>query len=251
MDLGTGALLTVGLGLGLGGLCKGATGMGLPMVALPFMATFLGLPHSIAILTLPVLVTNGWQVWQHRDRRDGCCFLFSLVSLALVGLVVGTLFLKTAPSAGLKLLFGLILASYVVLRIARPAIDHGGRVGRLAPAVGLLSGLLQGATGIAAPVLATWLHALRLDRDRYVFAISTVYLLFGLFQLPVLMMAGLVNRGVIIESAFALVPVMASMPLGSVIGRRLGQATFEAIVLVVIAAMALRFVWEGLAGTAA
>jgi uncharacterized membrane protein YfcA len=69
----------VAAALGLGGFVKGATGMGLPLVSVPALAAYLGVPHTLAILTVPLIVTNGWQVWRYFADRGGpgswfaCC----------------------------------------------------------------------------------------------------------------------------------------------------------------------------------
>ena len=40
--------------------------MGLPLVAVPFMAGFLGAEHAIVVMQIPGLVSNVWLVWRHR-----------------------------------------------------------------------------------------------------------------------------------------------------------------------------------------
>ena len=59
-------VLTIGIALVVGGFVKGATGTGLPMVAVPVMAAFIGVPHAVAVMAIPILATNLWLVWSHR-----------------------------------------------------------------------------------------------------------------------------------------------------------------------------------------
>ena len=60
MEFGTDlySLSIIGLGLALGAFVKGLTGMGLPLVAVPFMASFLGAEHAIVVMQIPGLVSN-------------------------------------------------------------------------------------------------------------------------------------------------------------------------------------------------
>ena len=51
-------LLIIAVALGVGGATKGLTGLGLPMVAVPVMAGFLGVERAVLIMILPVLVLN-------------------------------------------------------------------------------------------------------------------------------------------------------------------------------------------------
>ena len=59
-------ILMMALALGGGGLVKGATGMGLPIVALPILATFLNVPHAVAVVCIVAIFTNAWQAWHFR-----------------------------------------------------------------------------------------------------------------------------------------------------------------------------------------
>lgn len=241
-------LLVVTLALGAGGLCKGATGVGLPLIALPILASFLGVPHAIAILTLPVVAANAWQVWVHRARWGSTHFLPALLASAVVGLVAGTVFMTVVPPAILKLTLGGMIVTYIVTRLLRPAFGLSAVTGqRFAPAVGLLAGAVQGSTGVSSPVLATFVHALRLDRNSYILAISTVFLLFGLLQLPALFVADLVTWGVLLESAFALLPVAALMPVGSYLARQLRREVFDCLLLLMLGLMTCNLLYGAIA----
>ena len=50
--------LLMGLALAAGAVVKGATGMGLPLVALPVLTTFFGLQHAVGLMVIPLIVTN-------------------------------------------------------------------------------------------------------------------------------------------------------------------------------------------------
>jgi hypothetical protein len=47
-----------------GGLIKGTLGVGLPLFAVPVMSLFISSTQAIALVSVPVLVSNIWQVWQ-------------------------------------------------------------------------------------------------------------------------------------------------------------------------------------------
>lgn len=48
--------------LAAGAVVKGATGMGLPLIALPVLTSAFGLQHAVGLMTIPLIVTNVWQV---------------------------------------------------------------------------------------------------------------------------------------------------------------------------------------------
>ena len=55
------------VGLAFAGLAKGATGMGLPLVATPILASVFGPRMAVVIVTIPIFVSNslllaqGWR----------------------------------------------------------------------------------------------------------------------------------------------------------------------------------------------
>ena len=240
----------ISLALGIGALCKGATGMGLPLIAVPVLASFLGLPHAIAVLTVPNLVSNVWQLWSHRSEWTSMPFLPRLLAGGLIGIIGGTVLLKFAPARALELALGSILALYLALRITRPQFGLSSKASMNAsPGAGLIAGALQGATGIASPALVTFLHAMRLKRESFILAISSSFLLFGCVQLPSLAVMGLLTWPRLVESVVALVPVLLLMPVGAFLARRTGQSVFDRLVLAFIAVMSVRFITGGLGWT--
>ncbi|MFW6076582.1 MAG: sulfite exporter TauE/SafE family protein, partial [Hyphomicrobiales bacterium] len=207
------ALVIITVGLGLGAVCKGATGIGLPLIALPILAASFGVPHAIAILALPVIAANGWQVWRYRSQWTVVAFLPRLLLGGILGIVAGTAILKATPPQAAVLALGVLLTGYIVFRLLRPNFALPLARGRqFAPSTGFAAGAMQGVTGICGPVLITFLHSLRLSRETFIFAISTIFLALSVTQLPALAVAGLIPWIALAESAFALLPVLLFMP---------------------------------------
>lgn len=234
------AYLTITVALACGALVKGATGMGLPLVALPFLVAVFGLQHSIGILLIPILVTNAWQLYRFRGSRTqpGTAFLPPFLLGGAVGVAIGTWLLVMAPERYLLIGLGVLLLGYVVLRLTRPAFVITDRMGRVAsmPAGGG-AGLLQGATGISAPIGVTFIHAMKLGRDVHVFAVSAMFLLFAVVQLLALAGSGVMQPEWYLHGLFALVPVALFMPVGQWLGGKLSAVTFDRMILVFLGLM--------------
>ncbi|HVV92116.1 MAG TPA: sulfite exporter TauE/SafE family protein [Hyphomicrobiales bacterium] len=240
-------LLWIAVALSAGSIVKGATGMGLPMVALPILASFLGVPHAIAVMSLPILLSNAWQVWQHRHGIRGLGFLPWLLAMSVVGIAVGTYLLTALPAKTLSLVLAVMVLSYIGLRLARPDFALPLAVARaMAPAVGFGAGTLQGATGVSAPITITFVNALRMPRAEQVAALSCIFLLPTLFQFPALWFAGVLTPGRLVESALALIPVVVLMPVGARLGRRLSREWFDRIILGILGFIACELLVRGL-----
>lgn len=244
-------LALIGLALGAGAVVKGATGMGLPIVAMPMLAAAFGVAHAIAVLTVPLIVTNAWQVWQHRSHAGGAGFLARLLAAGAVGIGIGTWLLTAVPERGLSLALGLLIVAYVGLQVVHADFRLSGEAGRgLAPVAGIAAGMLQGATGISSPIGVTFVHSMRLEREAHVFAVSAMFLLFSLTQLPALAVAGIMSWSHLVEGAIALVPVLALMPLGAWLGRALSRRTFDRAILALLAILAVELIWKSIDGAA-
>lgn len=242
-----GELLLVAVALGIGALSKGALGLGLPLLALPLMASFFSLPQAIAVLTVPIIFSNVWQIWQYRAQFPRIPFLPSLAVGGLIGLAIGTAILKYVHPQILEIALGLVLIAYVVLRLARPEmVVQSSAVSWLSPTIGVASGTVQGATGITSPLLVTFLHPLGLPREAFILALSAMFLLFAAAQIPALAVAGLLELEWLAQGLFAVVPVALIMPLGSAAAKRCGQKVFDRTLLVFIVLMGIRFLAVGL-----
>ena len=238
--------LIIALGLGAGALCKGVTGMGLPMFAVPVLASFFGIPQAVAIMAVPIIVTNSWQIYHYRSHAGSIDFLPHMAAGGVVGICLGTLFLKTAPGALLEIVFGLLLLSYVALRLVHPSLQMSLATGkRLAAPTSTAAGILQGAVGMAGPVLLTFLNSLRLERGVFIHSISVVFLSYAVVQLAALTVAGLMTGETLLQGLFALLPIAMVMPLGMALGRRISARAFDRVMMVFLVVIALRFLARG------
>jgi uncharacterized membrane protein YfcA len=221
--------------------------MGLPMIAVPVLATYFGVPHAAAVMTVPIIVTNSWQLWRFRGFRDGTRFLPIYLAASVPGVAAGTWLLVALPERHLSVGLGLMVLTYIGLRLARPDLVLGEKAAeRLAPGAGFLAGGLQGASGVSAPITLTFVHALRLPRETYIFAVSTMFLVATLVQVPALALSGVMTGRVFLESVAALVPVLLMMPAGAALGRRMNRESFDRLLAALLLALGLSLLWKGL-----
>ena len=241
------SLALIALALGGGGLVKGITGMGMPLVAVPVLAAFVGVPHAVAVMVVPILVTNIIQMWTYWSFRQGASFLPLFLGAGAVGIVLGTWLLVELPERALSLGVAAMVVLYILLRVLRPDVRLGGGAAQwLATPAGVAAGALQGATGIAGPVAATFMHAMRIEREPYVFAASAMFLLFALVQLPSLVVAGIMTWRIMLEGALAVVPALIMMSVGGWLARFLKPQTFDRIILGLLAVIALQLLAKAL-----
>ena len=231
--------------VGAGAISKGATGMGMPLIAIPFLASSLGLQHAIAVLLIPILVSNATQLYRFRHARHEArlSFLPPMLVTCAIGVAGGTWFLTATPERGLEVTLGTLLLAYLALRLSKPHFVVGPeaatRWGKLA---GLGAGLLHGATGISAPIGVTFIHAMRFARDTHVYAVSAMFLVLAVVQAPALAIAGVLRLDWLAQGVFALIPTFLMMPVGQWLAGKLSPAAFDKMILVFLGLIGLKMV---------
>jgi uncharacterized membrane protein YfcA len=237
--------LVMALALAAGAVVKGATGMGLPLVALPVLTAAFGLTHAMGVMVVPLIVTNAWQVWRFRAeaRSDRMAFLPAFLVAGIFGIVGGVWLLTNLPERVLIASLGVILIAYVALRLAKPHITLSPTAAkRFGPLAGAGGGVLQGATGISAPIGVTFIHAMSFDRDAHVYAVSAMFLVYGVAQLPAMWFAGAMHPQWLLEGALALIPILLFMPLGQAIAGKLSRKAFDRLILTFLGLIGLKMV---------
>lgn len=241
-------LILGALGLALGGVLKGATGAGAPILAVPLLAMFYDVPLAVALFTLPSLLSNLWQGWRFRAHQLGPGLTWGFALAGAAGAGVGSAILVSLPSDLLLLGVAGAVFLYIAFRLARPdwVLDLGLAT-RLATLAGFSGGVLQGAVGISAPISISFLNATRMERPAFIATISLFFAAMSLVQIPLLAAWGVLTPLRFGLSALAIVPLVAAMPLGAWLARHMSKEFFDRLILLLLALIALRLVISALA----
>ena len=237
------------LALFMGGVLKGATGAGAPIVAVPLLSVLYNVPFAIVTLLLPSLFSNAWQMWHYRREVQSRAFVAAWSLAAVVGVTAGSFLLVYLPSDYLLATVSGSVFLYIAFRLAHPQWVLPRPIANLivVPA-GALGGILQGAAGISAPVSITFLSAMRMRREEFMATISTFFFAMTVVQVPVLAGLGVMNLERSLISLAACLPLFGAMPVGAALARRISREGFEKIMLAILAVMALRLIFEAVTG---
>ena len=113
--LGAAAIAACVAGMIAGGTVKGIVGIGLPLVSLPIIASFIPVHKAIALLVLPSFATSVWQTF------DGGLFAVSVRRLwpMLAGIAAGTWvsvgLLAKIDVQSMYLVLGIIIGTYATI----------------------------------------------------------------------------------------------------------------------------------------
>ena len=165
----------------LGGVVKGALGMGFPIVATPLLTLVLGPETAVVGIVVPSLMMNVAQAWQGRRflaATDPVVRLLvpTLVTIVL-GTVVGAYLLVTLPARAIAAVVGVSVMLYAIVSLRSAAVAvpprHLRSIGIL---VGFASGVLGGATGFFGLPLIVLFSSLTLDKAKLPALVSIVLL---------------------------------------------------------------------------
>ncbi len=236
-----GEILLVAVCLAIGGVLKGATGAGAPILAVPALAAMFDVRFAIAVMVMPNILTNAWQAWRFHENLPAKRFVIRFVAGGMAGVCAGTWLLAMVPAEKLSILVALAVLGYVVIRLAKPHWKiEMGRAEALALPAGIAGGFLQGASGLSAPISLTFLNAMRLDRSAFIATISLFFTTFGAVQVIALTASHLFSGTDFLYSMLAMLPIWAAMPLGANLARRMPPVIFDRFILVLLIALALK-----------
>lgn len=232
----------------LAGVVKGVIGMGLPTVAMGLLAVAMPPAEAAALLVIPSLVTNLWQLLAGPALAVLVRRLWSMMAGVIVGTVAGAGIL-VGNVAGLATVgLGGALVAYALVGLVGVKIALARRrEGWLAPVVGVATGLVTGATGVFVLPAVPYLQAIGLEKEELVqalglsFTVSTVALALGLLRVDAWQV------GSIWLSLLALVPALCGMWLGQGLRGRIPAATFRRVFFAGLLMLGLYLMLRGIA----
>jgi uncharacterized membrane protein YfcA len=241
------SLNIIGLGLALGAFVKGLTGMGLPLVAVPFMAGFLGAEHAIVVMQIPGLVSNVWLVWRHRREAKAAPIRYDMILPACALTVVGVWFLDVMDDRIIILLLAGAVACFLALLLFNPSFRLDGLIGKICtPIASMVGGFVQGAAGVSGPLFSTLILSFRLPKEAYVFYNGLVFGLFNTVQIIAMLSLGMFTTQRFLEGCLALIPLFVFQFVGMRVMGYASPKVFTGAVVAVIVVMEIKLVWEGL-----
>lgn len=232
----------------LAGFVKGVIGLGLPTIAVGILGVVMAPAQAAALLVVPNLVTNGWQIATGPKLATTLRRLGPMLAAICVGTWAGAGLLQQQKDGTATLWLGLALVLYALvgLKAAKLRVPAHWE-GWLGPVIGLTTGVVTAATGVFVLPAVPYLQALGFDKDELVqalgisFIVSTLALSFGLIG------AGALNGSVAWQSLLALAPALIGMGAGQFIRNRISPATFKVCFFAGLLALGAYLCWRSLA----
>ncbi len=227
--------------ISLGSWIKGLTGMGLPLFAVPAVATLTSVEEAVVLMIIPGLGSNIWLVVSHRQYREQLIAHKGFLIAGFLGGVLGTFLLVEIDDRWLKLALAAWLALYLAQRLFGKQLKLTFQArGPTAAAVGATAGVIQGATGISSHIVAPYFNSNNIMPGPYAFLMATSFLTFSVAQLLTAFGSGLFTVDRLAVGAIALLPTLIFTQLGITFSAKISQHWFQQILLLVFVLMEVR-----------
>jgi len=246
LGLSTFALAAIFCAFLVAGTVKGVIGAGLPMVAVPTVAMVLDPALAVAILIVPVVVSNVWQGFQGGLYREAFQRFWPFLFCLCIFVFGGAQILANADPRAMSLVMGIVVivicaVQLLVGRIMIPVKTQHW----LNPVAGAVCGIFGGVAGMLALTIV-YSAALRLPKDLLISLLALIALCGTTPLYASLILNDVLGWREVGLSALGLVPVLSGMVFGKWIRDRISQESFERILMVALVVIGLNLIRKGL-----
>ena len=218
----------------LGGIIKGAVGIGMSMFSVPIIAFFLPPTTAMILLCFPVLITNVLQM-QLLKGIGSYRFLYMFIFLIL-GLILGSkLILQIDFTAISQIMATLIILSVIInffgVRFVKikPVFEK-----KFTIILGFFSGIIGGLSSMYSPLIIAYLVSLNLEKEFFIRTIAAMYFLGSIILYPLLVYNGLGTVYDLLISAFLIIPALTGQYLGTKIRHKLSSEIFRKLIFLIL-----------------
>jgi uncharacterized membrane protein YfcA len=210
------------------GLTKGFIGLGLPTIAMGLLALVMPPLQAAALLALPSLITNVWQMlsgpWLLTITRR----LWPMMAGVCAGTWAGMGLMTGAGVRHGTMLLGIALAIYALTGLAamRFTIPRAQEIWT-GPLVGAVTGLITAATGVFVIPAVPYLQAIGLEKEELVQALGLSFTVSTAALAVNLAMAEALDIGLAGPALGALAMAALGMGLGQALRLRMSPPTFR------------------------
>lgn len=231
----------------LAGFVKGVIGLGLPTVAIGLLGLVISPAQAAAILIIPSLVTNVWQMLAGGHLIVLARRLWPMLVGTCIGTWIGAVLLPDSGGGQATVWLGVALVIYAALGLLRVHFSVPPRAEVwLGLVIGVATGAVTVATGVFALPGVPYLQALRMERDRLVqalglsFTVSTVTLAMALSH------AGEMTMSLLWPSLAGLAFAVVGMGLGQLVRGLIKPETFRLFFFLGLLALGAHLALRGL-----
>ena len=218
----------------LGGIIKGAVGIGMSMFSVPIITFFIPPTTSIMLLCCPVLITNILQM-QFRKGIGSYRFLPMFISLVIGLIIGGKLILEIDSSTIAQIMASLIIVSVTINSLGinfikiKPVFEK-----KITIIVGFFSGIIGGLSSMYAPLIIAYLVSVNLEKEFFIRTVATMYFIGSLILYPFFIYNDLGTMVDLLISLLLIIPALIGQYLGTKMRHRISNEVFRKVTFLIL-----------------
>jgi uncharacterized protein len=220
--------LFIALVFALAGFVKGVIGLGLPTISMGLLALVMPPVQAAAVLVLPSLLTNVWQMCSGPSIGSAIRRLWPMMLAICAGAWIAAGLMTGAYARYMIALLGTILALYALtgFTVVRLRVSNRSEPW-LGPIVGVATGIITAAAGVSVIPSVPYLQAIGLEKDDLIQALGLSFTVSTLALAATVAEAGALSPAVAGKTVVALIAAVAGLLIGRALRGRLQPATFR------------------------
>jgi uncharacterized protein len=212
----------------LAGFVKGVIGLGLPTIAMGLLALVMPPIEAAAILILPSLFTNLWQMATGPSLRTAAARLWPMMLAVCLGTWAGIGLMTGAHARYGIVLLGVALMLYAGTGLFSVRIHiPRDREPLLGPVIGGITGVIAAATGVFVIPAVPYLQAIGLEKEDLIQALGLSFTVSTLALAVNVAAAGGLSVSMAAMPLTAMAAAFAGMWVGQAVRLRLSPAAFR------------------------
>ena len=228
----------------IGGIFKGIVGLGLPIVSIAILLNFLPPTTVLAIVVVPIVVTNFWQAVRAGFDLAIVRRFWLMILTFLLFFISTTYFVVGFDPRVMFGILGTCVTIFAASNLVRPqAHPLSPQTERWAgPLAGALGGLLGGVSAVWGPPMIMYFVLIQLPRDILIRSIGLIWLVGSVPLVLGYWSNGILNTQTLPLSIYACLPGLIGLWVGGRLRDHINQETFRKVMLVVLFLIGLNLI---------
>jgi uncharacterized membrane protein YfcA len=239
------ALLGITLALLLGGMVKGITGIGVPLIAMPILSQFLPIKLAVLLLSMPIILGNIPQALEGGEVLSTVRVIAAPIVGTILGNIVGVAILLSLNAHHAQAASGALLIVAAVLMLSAPKLTLSPALQKpVGFALGFGAALMESIASVPGPLLATYLIATGATGRAFTKRIAII-LVVSIVTLITTFSGATHASGVdLVISSAASIPAIIGMWLVRPVRDKLSPRVFRRLVLLFVLVAAVQMIWK-------
>lgn len=225
-------------------LIQGMTSFGSSLFALPLLLIFLDIREIVPLLASYNLVMNS-MIFRKVGKDADLKKIAPLLITAIIFTVIGSFMLKNLEPTPIKLTVGIMLFITATSNLLGFKIKFKKPEKWYIP-VGMVSGALNGATGMSGPPVLLFLSNLDVPKKVFRSTLTSYFWVLNVIAIIMFIIQGLFDKSVLNIVLIYLPALIAGTFVGLLLGEKFDERVFKKIVLVIMVAMSINLVLKSI-----